>query len=856
MSIPTKYNHEEVEKDLYEFWLKNKYFESGDLSKKPFCTVIPPPNITGKLHLGHAMDNTLQDIIVRRKRMQGFDTLYLPGTDHAGIATQARVDAKLRDEGVDRFTMGREAFLKEAWAWKKEYEDHIFEQWKSLGISVDYNYLKFTLDDDLNDAVNHVFIKLYEKGLIYRGNRIINWDVEANTALSNIEVEYRDVEGKLYYMKYPLVGTDEFIIVATTRPETCFADQAIMVHPDDKKYQHLIGKKAIIPLTEVEIPVISDEYVEMDFGTGAVKVTPAHDLNDYEVGIRHNLEMPLCMTSKGFMNEMAFKYAGMERFACREAFVKDLKEANLLDKIEKHLHNVGFSERTNVVVEPRLSLQWFVKMSPLANQALDKSEVEFVPKRFEKIFNNWMEGIEDWCISRQLWWGHRIPVWYKVDELKVQVESPGKGWVQDEDVLDTWFSSALWPFTTLGWPNETEAFKRYYPTDVLVTGYDIIFFWVARMIFQGLEFTGQSPFKDVLIHGLIRDEQGRKMSKSLDNGIDPMDIIEKYGIDALRYFLSTNSTPGQDMRFEMEKVESTWNFINKLWNITRFVNLNLKNPKELKDVKLNVFDKDLLTRLDELIEIADYHYDRYDFGEAARYIYNFTWDYFAANYIEYAKYNLQNKERAASTEAVLYHTIKVILKLLHPIMPFVTEILYQKTTNEKSIMISSWPEKLNIKYNDEKENIDMFNDIIRNVRNFRSEHNEPKKDLMMWIETNNKTIFAEKNILKQFLNSENLEVHQKITVDETILLTGKGYHVYILKSDLISLEEEIEQIKENLNRLEKELTRSERMLSNPNFLKKANPEKVKSEKDKQENYLEQYNTLKERLEEYENKRGN
>lgn len=856
MSLSTKYNHKEVEEGLYDFWLKNKYFNASDLSKKPFCTVIPPPNVTGKLHLGHAMDNTLQDIIIRRKRMQGYDALYLPGTDHAGIATQAQVDARLREQGINRFEIGREAFLKEAWAWKEEYQTHIFEQWKSLGISVDYNYLKFTLDDDLNKAVNHVFIKLYEKGLIYRGNRIINWDVEANTALSNIEVIHQDVQGKLYYMRYPLVDSDEYVVVATTRPETCFADQALMIHPDDEKYKHLLGKKVYIPLTNVKIPIISDSYVDMDFGTGIVKVTPAHDPNDYEVGIRHNLEMPLCMTSLGMMNEMAFEYEGMERFECRKQFVKDLEEKGLMEKIEDHLHSVGFSERTNVVIEPRLSLQWFIKMEPLAKQALNKSTVEFFPKRFERTFINWMEGIEDWCISRQLWWGHRIPVWYKDDEIKVQETSPGKGWTQDADVLDTWFSSALWPFSTLGWPEDTESFRRYYPTDVLVTGYDIIFFWVARMIFQAIEFTDESPFKDVLIHGLIRDEQGRKMSKSLGNGIDPMDIIEDYGIDALRYFLSTNATPGQDMRFEMEKVESSWNFINKLWNITRFVNLNLENPKNIDEVELNVFDKDILTRVNELIKQADYHYERYDFGEAARYINNFTWDYFAANYIEYAKHNLNNKERKESTEAVLFYTIKVILKLLHPIMPFVTETLYQETTKEKSIMISDWPVITNHNYNEEKEALTLFNDIIRNVRNFRSEHNEPRKDLMMWIETNNEIIHNEQEILKSFLNSNNLEVSNNVDNEETFLLTGKNYNVYILKRDLISLEDEIKEIKENLKHLENELKRSDRMLSNPNFVNRAKPEKVRSERQKQQNYLNQYNTLKERLEEYENKGSN
>ncbi|NLN50477.1 MAG: valine--tRNA ligase [Acholeplasmataceae bacterium] len=851
MAITTKYNHKKVEKNLYEYWLKHNLFASGDLTKKPFCTVIPPPNITGKLHLGHAMDNTLQDIIIRRKRMQGYDALYLPGTDHAGIATQAVVDQSLRERGLDRFEIGREAFLAEAWAWKEEYQSHIYHQWKSLGISVDYNHLKFTLDDDLNEAVNEVFLKLYEKGLIYRGHRIINWDVEANTALSNIEVDHHEVKAKLYYMKYPLLNSDEYLVVATTRPETCFADQAIMVHPDDKRYRHLIGETALIPLTDVKLKIIADSFVDIEFGTGAVKVTPAHDPNDFEVGLRHNLEMPLCMDSKGKMNEMAFQYEGLDRFECRTKFVADLKENNLLEKVEDYTHSVGHSERTGVVVEPRLSLQWFVKMKPLAEAALEKSTVKFFPARFEKIFTNWLEGIEDWCISRQLWWGHRIPVWYRGDEIKVQVESPGVGWVQDEDVLDTWFSSALWPFSTLGWPKKTELYERYYPTDVLVTGYDIIFFWVARMIFQGLEFTETIPFKEVLIHGLIRDNLGRKMSKSLGNGIDPMDIIEDYGVDALRYFLATNSTPGQDMRFEMEKVESTWNFINKLWNIARFVNLNIKDPQPLSAVDLNVFDRDLLFRINNLIEQANYHFERYDFGEAARYIYNFTWDYFASNYIEYAKLNLVKEETKASTEAVLCYTIKVILKLLHPFMPFVTEHLYQRLTNEKSIMIAKWPEKSSYHYSEAAADLDILNDLIRNVRNFRSEHNLGRKDLKIWLTTTNQTLVEQHQLLTHFLGSQGLKITEQRQEDNTFLLTGKDYNLYILKSDVISLADEIKELKESLQILEKELMRSDKMLSNKAFLEKANPEKVKLEKAKQKNYLKQYQTLKERLKHYE-----
>ncbi|MFA5720452.1 MAG: valine--tRNA ligase [Acholeplasmataceae bacterium] len=838
-----KYNHKHIEKGLYQFWLDHKLFSSGDQTKKPFVTVIPPPNVTGKLHLGHAMDNTLQDIIIRRKRMQGYDALYLPGMDHAGIATQAKVDELLKSRGISRYSLGREAYLEEAWKWKNEYAGHIRTQWESLGISVDYQHEAFTLDKNLNDAVNKVFIDLYNKGLIYRGNRIINWDVEANTALSNIEVEYIEEQGHLYYIRYPLVDSKDYMIVATTRPETMFGDQALMVHPDDERYLKYIGKEVYIPTTHVKIPVISDDYVDKDFGTGVVKVTPAHDPNDFEVGLRHNLEMPLCMTERGIMNALAYDYEGMERFECREQLLKDLDNLELLEKIEPHIHNVGHSERTGVVVEPRLSLQWFVDMKPLANQAILKSSANFYPSRFEKVFKSWMENIEDWCISRQLWWGHRIPVWYKDDQMKVQLNSPGEGWVQDEDVLDTWFSSALWPFSTLGWLDDKETFNRYYPTDVLVTGYDIIFFWVARMIFQGLEFTGKTPFKDVLIHGLIRDEKGRKMSKSLDNGIDPMDIIEKYGVDALRYFLSTNSTPGADMRFEMEKVESSWNFINKLWHMTRFVKLNLKDPLPINEVTLNDYDKDILSKLDNVIIEADKHFERYDFGEASRYIYNFTWDEFANHYIEYAKLNIKTHQE--STNSTLYYVLTNILKLLHPFMPFVTERLYQDLTNELSIMVSSWPTPTNIHDETASQTLMIINDLIRQTRNFKQERNITK-NLTMFI---NSTVDLtnHQSLLKHFLKTDNLHFKKPTNTSDYFLLTGANYEFYILKTDVLSIEEEIKEIKDKLSILEKELKRSHNLLSNENFINKASPSKVEEEREKQKHYQNQYNLLKEAL---------
>ncbi len=840
-----KYNHKEIEKGLYKFWLEHKLFESGNKSKKPYVTVIPPPNVTGKLHLGHAMDNTLQDIIIRRKRMQGYDALYLPGMDHAGIATQARVDAHLKEKGISRYDLGRERYLVEAWKWKDEYAAHIREQWESMGISVDYNHEAFTLDNELNDAVNKVFIDLYNKGLIYRGKRIINWDVLANTALSNIEVEHTEEQGHLYYIRYPFTeNPDKYLVVATTRPETMFGDTALMVNPDDKRYKKYLGKTVYIPTTKTKIPIISDDYVDVSFGTGVVKVTPAHDPNDFLVGQRHNLEMPLCMTETGIMNALAFSYEGMDRFECRTKLVKDLGNLKLLEKIEPHLHNVGRSERTGVIVEPRLSLQWFVKMEPLAKQALEKSTAKFYPARFEKTFINWMENIEDWCISRQLWWGHRIPVWYKEGEMCVQVKSPGKDWVQDEDVLDTWFSSALWPFSTLGWLHDKETFNRYYPTDVLVTGYDIIFFWVARMIFQAIEFTGETPFKDVLIHGLIRDEHGEKMSKSAGNGVDPMDVIDEYGVDALRYFLSTNSTPGLDLRYETEKVESSWNFINKIWNITRFIKLNLTNPKPLSEVKLNDYDKDILMKLDEVIKLADRYYESYDFNEASRYIYNFTWDEFASNYLEYAKINLKTYKEP--TESTLYHVIVTILKLLHPIMPFVTERLYQDLTNDLSIMVSPWPTPLNIKDNNAKDKLNVINDCIKQIRNFKQERNLTK-DLTIYL-SSKVNLDKDKALLANFLKTTKLELNEPKDKDEMFLLTGTNYEIYILKADVISKEQEIKELKEKLAELENELKRSNNILSNENFLKKAPASKVEEEKAKLDNYQSQYDLVKKALE--------
>jgi valyl-tRNA synthetase len=856
-NLSTKYDFKEVEKGRYDFWLKNDFFRAGkDQNKTPYTIVIPPPNVTGKLHLGHAWDTTLQDIIIRRKRMQGYDALYLPGMDHAGIATQAKIDERLRKQGISRHDLGREKYLERAWEWKHEYANFIKQQWAALGLSLDYSRERFTLDDKLNQAVNKVFIDLYNKGWIYRGYRIINWDCEAKTALSNIEVEYEETQGKLYYFRYPMVDGFSYMVIATTRPETMFADQALMVHPDDERYQKFIGKKVYIPGTETIIPIIADSYVDPSFGTGVVKVTPAHDPNDFEVGKRHGLNMPLCMNEDGTMNELAGKYAGMDRFECRKAVTKDLQDINLVEKIEDYVHSVGYSERTKVMVEPRLSLQWFVKMSELAKQTLEHNKVNFVPERFVKIFENWMNNIQDWTISRQLWWGHRIPAWYYKDEVKVQVEQPGPEWKQDEDVLDTWFSSALWPFSTLGWPDINHPdYKRYYPTNVLVTGYDIIFFWVARMMFQGMEFTKQDPFKDVLIHGLIRDKDGKKMSKSAGNGVDPMDVIDTYGIDALRYFLTTNSAPGADMRYDTEKVESSWNFINKLWNITRFITLNITDSKlEINESKLTLFDKYILTRLSEVIKEADFFYDRYEFGEASRVLYNFIWDEFASWYLELSKVSLTNDETKENTQAVLLYVLKDVLKLMHPYIPFVTEKLFLEIYDEPSIMVSSWPiQKYNFKHSIEHANI--FFELITKVRNLRNEYNvAPSKPLNITLVSDSSNI---RELLKtyepylvKFLNTKDLSIVNHYDSSDAVLLTQADLNIFVEKSDLIDMVALKQSLLKQKETLEKEIERSEGLLNNPSFIAKAPEVKKQIEQAKYEDYKKQYEVILEKLKEH------
>ncbi len=862
--LKPKYDFKEVENGKYEFWLKGGFFEAGDKSKEPFTIVIPPPNVTGKLHLGHSWDTTLQDIIIRRKRMQGYDALWIPGMDHAGIATQAKVDEKLKKQGISRYDIGREKFLEVAWQWKAEYASFIRSQWAALGLSLDYTKERFTLDEGLNKAVNYVFITLYNKGLLYQGERIINWDCQAKTALSNIEVEHKDVEGAFYHFNYPFVDGSGYVTIATTRPETMFADQAIMVHPDDERYKDIVGKKVFIPGTEIQIPVIADDYVDIEFGTGCVKVTPAHDPNDFEVGKRHHLPMPLCMNEDGTMNEMAGKYCGMDRFACREALVKDLAEAGLFVKKEPIIHSVGHSERTGVVVEPRLSKQWFVKMEVLAKQVLENDEYRFIPARFHKTLEHWLTSIEDWCVSRQLWWGHRIPAWYKDDEVKVQVECPGEGWKQDEDVLDTWFSSALWPFSTLGWPEKTDLLERYYPTNVLVTGYDIIFFWVARMLFQGVEFTGHAPFKDILIHGLIRDNQGRKMSKSLGNGVDPFDVIAKYGTDSLRYFLTTNSAPGLDLRFDETKIESSWNYLNKIWNISRYVMMNLGDDYTETPIdanKLNLPSKWILSKLNSVIANVDYNMDKYEFGETAKTIYSFVWDDFASWYVEISKVDLNgnDEENKQMTKNVLVYVLKAIVKMLHPFIPFITEEIYQALPHEsKSITIATWP-TVNMAFNDCKavESIDNLITIITAIRNERSKANKaPSKPIDIAIYPKDNTILESlketEAYLTKFANPKELTfLEADIEAKDYVIVVLPMAKIYIPTGDLVDKAEVIKKLMATKEKLEAELNRSNKMLSNESFVSKAPKAKIDAEKAKQAQYKAQYEEVLKSLSELE-----
>ena len=829
--LDKKYDHLQVEENKYESWKSKGYFEAGDKSKQPFCVVIPPPNVTGKLHLGHAWNTTLQDIIIRYKRMYGFDTLWLPGMDHAGIATQAKVDAKLKDMGINPRSMDRDEWLTHAWNWKEEYAENIHNQWAKMGLSLAYSKERFTLDEGLSDAVKEVFVKLYNEGLIYRGERIINWDPEAMTALSNEEVIYKDVKGAFYHLKYFIENSDNYLEVATTRPETLFGDTAVAVNPNDERYKDLIGKNVILPIINKAIPIVGDEHADPEFGTGVVKITPAHDPNDFEVGNRHNLERIVVMNPNGTMNENAGIYNGLDRFECRKKVVEDLEQSGILIKIEKITHNVGHSERSHVMVEPYLSKQWFVKMRPLADRVLENqkdkdTKVNFVPDRFEKIMNHWMEITYDWCISRQLWWGHRIPAWYKGDEIYVGIDAPeGDGWVQDTDVLDTWFSSALWPFSTLGWPNNTEDLERYYPNNVLVTGYDIIPFWVNRMTFQGLHFTNKRPFKDCLIHGLIRDKEGRKMSKSLGNGVDPMDVIEEYGCDALRYFLATSSAPGMDLRYDEDKVKSTWNFINKLWNASRFVLMNLEDftsdNYNLNNLKLE--DKWILTKLNKTIEEVTKNMEKYEFNNAGASLYSFIWDDFCDNYIEIAKFSLNDD----TTKSVLLKVITSIIKMLHPFMPYVTDEIYNilPIKDAENIMISEYPKyDSKLIFEEEAKLIEDSIGFIKAFRNVKAENNIGK-DFSVTLDNSEdysliaKILKIEANITQGKADKSSFEVNYK-KYKATIYFEKE-----ITEEDLKLKEKQIETLKNSI-------ARRKNLLANENYVNKAPAALVETEKAK------------------------
>ncbi|TLS53520.1 valine--tRNA ligase [Paenibacillus antri] len=869
--MPTTYDPKTAESKWYDRWIERGYFEAGKRpDAKPYTIVIPPPNVTGVLHIGHALDFSLQDILVRAKRMQGYDALWLPGTDHAGIATQAKVEAKLREEGVTRYDLGREKFLEEVWKWKEQSAKTIRYQWSKMGLSLDYSRERFTLDEGLSNAVREVFVRLYEKGLIYRGKKIINWDPAARTALSDIEVEYKEVQGALYHLQYPLKDGSGSLVVATTRPETMLGDTAVAVHPEDERYKHLIGKTLVLPIIGREIPIVGDEYVEKEFGSGAVKITPAHDPNDFEVGLRHDLPQILVMDESGKMNANAGKYDGMDRFECRKAIVADMKELGVLLRIEEHMHQVGHSERSGAVVEPYLSTQWFVRMQPLAERAIAQQKsgegVNFVPDRFEKTYLNWIENIRDWCISRQLWWGHRIPAWYCKDcgEPTVASHDPsacshcgGTKLEQDDDVLDTWFSSGLWPFSTLGWPDkDAPDFKKYYPTDVLVTGYDIIFFWVARMIFTALEFTDRNPFKDVLIHGLVRDAEGRKMSKSLGNGVDPLEVIDQYGADAMRYMLSTGITPGQDLRFRFERVEQARNFANKIWNASRFALMNLEGfqPQPLDEAtiaKLSTADRWILHRLNDAASNVTRLLDAYEFGETGRALYDFIWDDLCDWYIEFAKLSLYggDAESKARTQTVLAYVLDQTLRLLHPFMPYITEEIWSHLPHGpeagETITLAAWPAP-DAKWEAPSQvaEMELLMAMIRSIRNVRAEVNVPmSKKIEMIVkpasEETSRILEANRHYVERFCNTSSLAISMEASAPEKAMSAiVTGAEMFLPLAGLIDIEQEVARLEKELKTLNAEVERVEKKLANPGFVAKAPAAVIEEEKAKMNDYAD------------------
>ena len=869
------YDPKGLEDRIYQKWLDNKYFHAEvNRDKKPFTIVMPPPNVTGQLHMGHALDETMQDILIRFKRMQGYEALWQPGTDHAAIATEVKVIEKLKEQGIDKNEIGREEFLKHAWEWKEEYGGKIINQLKKLGASADWDRERFTMDEGCSKAVQEVFIKLYEKGYIYKGSRIINWCPVCQTSISDAEVEHEDQDGFFWHINYPVVGEEgQFVEIATTRPETLLGDTAVAVNPEDERYKHLIGKMLKLPLTDREIPVVADEYVDKEFGTGCVKITPAHDPNDFEVGKRHNLPEINIMNDDATMNELCGKYTGMDRYEARKAMVEDLKELGLLVKVVPHSHNVGTHDRCGTTVEPMIKPQWFVRMKEMgeaAIQTLQDGNLKFVPDRFDKIYMHWLENIRDWCISRQLWWGHRIPAYYcdECGETVVAREMPGKcpkcgctHLTQDEDTLDTWFSSALWPFSTLGWPDKTEEMEYFYPTDVLVTGYDIIFFWVIRMVFSGLEQTGKTPFHHVLIHGLVRDSQGRKMSKSLGNGIDPLEIIDQYGADALRLTLMTGNAPGNDMRFYMERVEASRNFANKVWNASRFIMMNLEKaevPAEINLETLTSADKWILSKVNTLAKDVTENLDKYELGIAVQKVYDFIWEEFCDWYIEMVKPRLYNDED--TTKAAALWTLKTVLanalKMLHPYMPFITEEIFcTLCPEEESIMISSWPEfKTEWDFKADEEAVEIIKEAVRSIRNVRTGMNvPPSKKAKVFVVSedeavrnvfeNGKVFFASLGYASEVLVQADKE---GIDEDAVSAVTGKAV-IYMPFAELVDIEKEIERLKKEEEKLKKELARVNGMLSNERFISKAPEAKIAEEREKLEKYTNMMEQVKQRL---------
>ena len=870
-NLEGKYEPKEFEEEIYKKWEEKGYFKpSMDKTKEPFCIMMPPPNVTGKLHMGHALDGTLQDILIRYKRMQGFNTLWLPGTDHAAISTEVKIVDKLKEEGTTKFELGREKYLERAWDWTKLYGGTIVKQQKKLGCSADWSRSRFTMDEGLSNAVLTVFKKLYDKGLIYKGKRMINWCPCCNTSISDAEVEYEEEPTKLWHIRYKIVGEDNrYVTVATTRPETMLGDTAVAVHPDDERYKDIVGKKCILPIMNKEIPIIADEFVEMDFGTGCVKITPAHDPNDYQAGLKHNLDIIEVFDENFKMGDLLERYKGMDLLEAREKIVEELKENGSLVKIEDYMHNVGKHDRCKTTIEPKISDQWFVAMKDLAKPAIEavkKGDTRFVPQKFEKTYFNWLENIQDWCISRQIWWGHQIPAFYcdKCGHINVDIKTPTKcekcgseQLTQDPDTLDTWFSSALWPFSTLGWPEETEDFKTFFPTNVLVTGYDIIFFWVVRMMFSSLEQTGDIPFKDVLIHGIVRDSQGRKMSKSLGNGIDPLEIIEKYSADSLRFSLVSGTTAGNDMRFMPEKLESSGNFANKVWNAAKFVLMNLEDYDENnKDINLKLEDRWIISKLNTLISEVTVNIDNYDLGVALDKIYTFIWNEFCDWYIEIVKPRLYNKEDKSRKTAqyVLNKVLGDSLKLLHPFMPFVTERIYQELyNNDESIMIAEYPKySKDLEFKDDENSLEELKTIITGIRNVRASmnvHPSKKSKLIIITEKYESVIKESEEFLKKLGFADEIEVRsQRVNIPRNAVnVVSKELEVFMPFEDLVDIKEEIERLEKEKTKVLLEKEKTDKMLSNPGFIEKAPAQKVEEEREKQAKFDEMIKSIEERI---------